>query len=81
MLKRRWKKLRFFGGCAAGDGGALACCVLLCMFGWLKGVLISMDVGRGVPGVLLALIVCGCAEGSRTIVASSSKFICSEGAV
>ena len=92
MLKRRWKKLRFFGGCAADDGCVAASVVpsnavlsgaaATSLGGVSMGVeLLSLDAGRGVSEVLLAAIVCSSIEGSGTIVATSSKFICSEGAV
>src|SRR6266487_1655816 len=92
MLKRRWKKLRFFGGCTA-DVGCTAASVVpsnavlsgaaaTSLGGVSMGVeLLSLDAGRGVSEVLLAAIVCSSIEGSGTIVATSSKFICSEGAV
>src|SRR6266487_2716013 len=92
MLKRRWKKLRFFGGCTA-DVGCTAASVVpsnavlsgaaaTSLGGVSMGVeLLSLDAGRGVSEVLLAAIVCSSIEGSETIVATSSKFICSEGAV
>src|SRR6266516_3269738 len=92
MLKRRWKKLRLFGGCAADDGCVAASVVpsnaglsgaaAISSGGVSMGVvLLSLDAGRGVSEVLLAAIVCSSIEGIGTIVAMSSKFICSEGAV
>src|SRR6266516_8001888 len=92
MLKRRWKKLRLFGGCAADDGCVAASVVpsnaglsgaaAISSGGVSMGVvLLSLDAGRGVSEVLLAAIVCSSIEGNGTIVATSSKFICSEGAV